>query len=718
MDEEFIAIGIDLGTTTTVLSYSINGQIPQNPKEIPSALAINCGNQIVVGEEALEAIKDDPTCGVVQSKRLIGRSFEDPVVQAEVKKGENGQGPRIVPGKDIPNRSGEFFYKLPNEQAFSPIDIASEVLKAIVKVSNRHEDIENDLKKPDDQRRVSIVITVPAYFTLPQMAATDIAAEKAGLKKNGRDPMYRHVNEPNAGTIFYLTNIYQKKEELITDLRKKILNPNSSEEDKERYSQVITNLSKKEVFMVVFDFGGGTLDVSVQRVLEENDGRISCSVLSSHGNRELGGSDIDQAFSLEIHKVLTSQGIAIDYHQNQKKLLSIAEKAKKFLSTEYEYPIPIKTFLNGNKGILRIKREHLINAIENDPKIKWDHLLDDCLKWAKITRFQISHIIPIGGSSIIPYVQEKLLGYFKFGVLPSVIFDNSVKLNAVSQGAMLYSLLFFKKTFKERFDSGKLPGHQREYNLRCFKTLDVIQNIEYHEITQDKYSIECFGDLAFQVFAKGIPVPASTNYDFSKTFDDQESIRFTVLQGMSPWAFENMPIATEILHIPVSEKGNNAFKATLEIDEQYNLKYVLQTSQQQISKLIWYTSSSKEIGSYPGIVDRNKYSDLDVSKIESMQRPYSSLLLLVLRTEDRLNKQYKVIFDTQTQNWIFGQIKDLKEFLEELKKKPIREVTPLIGREIAEKYKSFHDFVKEKAGRFFINDDDLRRSFSQFDIGI
>jgi len=201
MEEPLIGVGIDLGTTATVLSYTINGEFSQDLYRIPSAVAVDPNNNLVVGESALTMIENNPCSGIVNSKRLIGRPFKDPVVEIECEKGKLGKGPQIIMGDEIPGSKEKhhyFKYLIKNERRgrrvlqdnpsnqgpkqiyISPIEVAAEILKAVVRLIGTKSIIEqiiSDIKKNENERRVSIVITIPAYFSLPQVEATDQAAE-------------------------------------------------------------------------------------------------------------------------------------------------------------------------------------------------------------------------------------------------------------------------------------------------------------------------------------------------------------------------------------------------------------------------------------------------------------------------------------------------------------------------------------------------------------
>ncbi len=273
--QEALIVGIDLGTTNSLVAYVKDGEVhtienkSKSSKLIPSILYFDPNGDFIVGEQAKKYIHLDPSRTIFSVKRLLGRSHVDLVED------QKNLGYQLI------GENEDELVKIKIDDAyFSPIQLSAEILKELKSL------IEAELKQPVQKA----VITVPAYFNDAQRQATKDAGKLAGLE------VLRIINEPTAASLAYGLGKKQEKEETIA----------------------------------VYDLGGGTFDISVLRI---SNGIFE--VLSTHGNTSLGGDDFDQAI---ISHWIDKYNLSIQEDNKLKGLLKIqAEEAKKTLSIGDSY---------------------------------------------------------------------------------------------------------------------------------------------------------------------------------------------------------------------------------------------------------------------------------------------------------------------------------------------------------------------------------------------
>ena len=347
-------IGIDLGTTYSCVGIYENNKVQIIPnsmgeRNIPSIVCFK-GNEIIVGKQAKSQIKNIENI-IYDSKRLIGRNFNDEEVQKDMKyytfklESDNNNKPKII-------------VTINNEKkSYSPEDISSIILKQLKK------SVEDYIgKKVKDA-----IITVPANFNNLQRKATFKAAELAGLN------LIRTINEPIAAAIAY----------------------------------GFDNLSNIEKNICVFDFGGGTLDVSILKLKNKD-----FKVLSNGGDSHLGGEDIDNLLMKYCIDEFKNEN-SIDISNDQKALRRLkthCEQLKIDLSEAKESEINIDGLYKGIDFSLKINRatlEYLCKDLFN----KCLKVLDKTIKESGINKNEINDLILVGGSSRIPKIQEMIEKY-------------------------------------------------------------------------------------------------------------------------------------------------------------------------------------------------------------------------------------------------------------------------------------------------------------------
>jgi len=373
-------IGIDLGTTYSVVGVYKDGRVQiiandQGNRITPSHVAFT-DTERLVGDAAKNQASLNPANTIFDSKRLIGRNFNDPIVQADMK---------LWPFKVI-NKGNKPYIQV--EVEGKKKDFAAEEISAMI-LSKMKEIAETFLGK----KVTNAVVTVPAYFNDAQRQATKDAGTIAGLN------VLRIINEPTAAAIAY-------------GLDKKA----------------------KEKNILVYDLGGGTFDVSVLTI----DERVF-EVLATNGDTHLGGQDFDQRVMqhfLKLIKQKTKVDLSND-HRALAKLRREVEKAKRALSTQHQVKVEIESLVNGedfSETLTRAKFEELNADLFKKTLKPVQQVLED----SGLKKSDIHEIVLVGGSTRIPKVQELLKDFFNGkepnrGINP----DEAVAYGAAVQGGIL-----------------------------------------------------------------------------------------------------------------------------------------------------------------------------------------------------------------------------------------------------------------------------------------
>merc|ERR1711907_490942 len=377
------AVGIDLGTTYSCVGIWQNDRVEiiandQGNRTTPSYVAFT-DTERLIGDSAKNQVAMNPTNSVFDAKRLIGRKFNDPVVQSDMK-----HWPFKVVAKDGDKPHIQVQFK-GEEKVFSPEEISSMVLTKMKEVGEAFTG-----KSVKD-----VVVTVPAYFNDSQRQATKDAGTIAGLS------VMRIINEPTAAAIAY-------------GLDKK---GGSSEKN-----------------ILVYDLGGGTFDVSILTI---DQGVFE--VLSTNGDTHLGGEDFDQRIMDHFIK-LFKRKTKIDIKNDKRavaKLKKESESAKRALSSGQQTRVEIENLADGQdlvETLTRAKFEELcMDLFKNTMKP-----VDKVLKDADLSKDQIHDVVLVGGSTRIPKVQQLLKDFFggkepNKGINP----DEAVAFGAAVQGGIL-----------------------------------------------------------------------------------------------------------------------------------------------------------------------------------------------------------------------------------------------------------------------------------------
>ncbi|MBI2357251.1 molecular chaperone DnaK [Candidatus Dojkabacteria bacterium] len=373
-------LGIDLGTTNSVMAYMSGGKPTvianaQGGRLTPSIVAVDDKGEVLVGTPAKNQSVINPTGTIYSVKRLIGRKWSDP----EIKKDKD-----VLPFEMQESKSGGVEVKM-GDKWYSPQEISAKVLAKLKK------DAETFL----GESITEAVITVPAYFDDSQRQATKDAGKIAGLD------VKRIVNEPTAAALAYGLD------------------------------------SKKDETVVVFDLGGGTFDVSV---LEIGDGVFE--VLSTNGDTHLGGDDFDEKIiEYLVEDFKNTDGINLkDDRTALQRLKEAAEKAKIELSSSESTEINIPYITADSKGPRHLRKTMTRSDLEKLVASLIEQTVEPCkkaIKDAKLNLSDINEVLLVGGMTRMPAVYKKVQEIFNKEPNKGVNPDEVVAVGAAIQGGVL-----------------------------------------------------------------------------------------------------------------------------------------------------------------------------------------------------------------------------------------------------------------------------------------
>ncbi|MCF8093983.1 MAG: molecular chaperone DnaK [Desulfobacteraceae bacterium] len=470
-------IGIDLGTTNSCVAIREQNETTvitnaEGGRTTPSVVAVNDSGERMVGQIAKRQAITNPENTVFGVKRLIGRKFDSDTVQRDIKN---------LPYTIERANNGDVRIKI-QDKYYSPAEISSYILGHIKRYAEDYL----------GETVTDAVITVPAYFDDSQRQATKDAGKIAGLN------VQRIINEPTAASLAY--GLDKKSDEKIA----------------------------------VFDFGGGTFDISI---LEIGDGVFE--VKATHGDTHLGGDDID----LRIIDYLADEfkkDSGIDIRNDKmalQRLKEAAEKAKMELSTSMETDVNLPFITADQNGpkhmnvkLTRAKMESLIEEL-------LDRLEGPCktvLKDAGISANDIDEVILVGGMTRMPAVQERVKKIFGKDPHKGVNPDEVVAIGAAIQGAVL---------------SGD------------------VKDVLLLDVTPLSLGIETLGGVMTKLIEKNTTIPTRKSQIFSTAEDNQRAVTIHVLQGEREMAADNKSLGKfELSDIPPAPRGVPQIEVTFDID--------------------------------------------------------------------------------------------------------------------------------------------------------
>ena len=468
-------IGIDLGTTNSVVAI-MEGREPkvivneEGSRLTPSVVAWDEKGEVLVGQIAKRQAVTNPENTIYSAKRFIGRKFE-----------EVGEETKRVPYKVVRASNGDSAFDV-RGKAVSPQEVSAKVLQKLKKAAEDYL----------GEKVTEAVITVPAYFNDAQRQATKDAGRIAGLE------VKRIVNEPTAAALAY--GLDKKKDEVIA----------------------------------VYDFGGGTFDISI---LEVGDNVVQ--VISTHGDTHLGGDDIDNLIiDWLIAEFKKAQGIDLAKDKMAlQRLKEAGEKAKIELSSVQETSINLPFITVGPGGpvhldmrLSRSKLEQMMGSLVERTMEPVKKALQDAKKSAS----DIVEVVLVGGSTRIPLVKETVKKFFGKDPHQGVNPDEVVAVGAAVQ-------------------AGVLSGDVKDMVL-----LDV---------TPLSLGVETLGGVMTVMIPRNTTIPAQKKEIFSTATDSQPSVEVHVLQGERTEARYNRTLGKFHLEgIMPAPRGVPQIEVTFDID--------------------------------------------------------------------------------------------------------------------------------------------------------
>ena len=470
-------LGIDLGTTFSAMAVIEGGEpkIVENKegnRTTPSIVTLTKNNERLVGVLARRQAITNPTNTIFSTKRLIGRRFSDPEVQKDKK---------LLPYEIRESSNGGVEIKM-GEKWYKTAEVSAMILQKL----------KQDAEEKLGEKITDAIITCPAYFDDSQRKATKVAGEIAGFN------VKRIINEPTAAALAY--GLTKKKDQQI----------------------------------IVYDFGGGTFDISILDISED-----TVEVKATGGDTHLGGDDFDQRImDWVVGEFKKDQGIDLSKDTLAlQRIKEASEKAKVELSSslETEINLPFVTSdANGPKHLLlKLTRSKLESMVADYIERSMD-LVKKTLKEIKFEPKDIEEIVLVGGQTRMPKIQEEIKKIFGKEPNKEINPDEVVAIGAAIQG-------------------GVLQGDVRDVLL-----LDV---------TPLGLGIETLGGVNTILIAKNTTVPTSKTQVFSTAANGQTSVEVHVLQGERSMAKDSKTLGRFMLEgIPSAPRGIPQIEVSFDID--------------------------------------------------------------------------------------------------------------------------------------------------------
>ncbi|MBD3277790.1 MAG: molecular chaperone DnaK [Candidatus Aegiribacteria sp.] len=468
-------IGIDLGTTNSCMAISEGGnavviQTGEGPRVMPSVVAFTPAGDRLVGIVAKRQAITNPKDTIISIKRLMGRKYDE--LQKEAFN---------VSYDIVPNEKGDAVVKIGDDRTFTPQEISSMILQ---KMKYRAEEFLGE-------EVTDVVVTVPAHFNEVQRKATKAACTIAGLN------VKRVLNEPTAAALAFTEAVERRK-------------------------------------IAVFDFGGGTFDISILQVVNG-----IFEVKATTGNTQLGGDDFDTRLVDWIMEEF-KRDKGIDLREDPvapQRVREAAERAKCELSSALETTINLPFIASGDEGPVHLEMSitrGLFEGLIEDLVESTRPLCKQVMKDAGLTCEDLETVVLVGGSTRIPIVRTLVEETFKQEPVHSVNPDEVVAMGAAIAGSVV-------------------SGQRKDLVL-----LDV---------TSLTLGVETLGGVMAPIIEKNSPLPIKRSKMFTTAVDNQQVVGIHVLQGERTLAEENRSLARfELVGINPAPRGVPRIEVSFSID--------------------------------------------------------------------------------------------------------------------------------------------------------